>query len=179
MYLDFATPQASTAAKHQIEDLTEGPNSTRKFAVAFTNASYNPFKTSPKDAPARAKEERSSRGGSSAYSMGRGDYSDRGSFRGRGRGYDRGGYNNQNYNRNLSGSSGGFNNGGGFQGNMGMMNNFNSNRGGMMGNNMRGNMGGMRGGRGGMNNMMSLGGMDMGNMGMNPMMAGMGMPGKS
>ena len=174
VYLSFDSPEASSAAKHKIDDLTEGPNKTRKFTIAFSNGSHNPFKTSPKDAPARAKEERSIRGGSSAYNMGRGDFGDRGGYRGRGRGYDRGGYGGQGYNRNLSGPVGGYNNRGGFQGNMGMMNNnFNNfNRGAMMGNNMRGNMGGMPGGRGGMNMM------QMGNMGMmNPMMAGMGMSG--
>jgi hypothetical protein len=142
-------------------------DSTRKFVITFTNPSHNPFKTLPKDAPARTKEERSTRGGGGAYSMGRGDFRDSPSYRGRGRGYDRGGYGGQGYNRNFSGP-GNFNNQA-FQNNMGMNSNFPFNRGGM------GNMGGMRGGRGGMNPMMAMGGM----MGMNPMMAaGMGMGGE-
>ena len=116
---------------------------------------------------------------------------------GRGGGFNRGSYNqNNNYNRNFSPPTGGYNNnqnGGfnnsnnnqspGYQGNMGMSNNNNyggfNNRGGMMNNSMRGGMGGMggmRGGRGGMNPMMAMGG-GMG-MGMNNMMmAGMGMGG--
>lgn len=161
-YLAFNSPHASTAAKHRIEDLTEGPGSSRKFAVSFASSTHNPYKTLPKDAPARAKEDRNS-----AYNT-RGNYSrgDNPGFRGRGRGFDRGGYNN----RNFSGPAGGYNNNNGaFQNNMGMMNNnFGFNRGGM--GNMRGNMGGMRG-RGGMNSMMP--------MGFNPMMAGMGMSGRS
>ena len=101
---------------------------------------------------------------------------------GRGVGFNRGGYNQHQYNRNFSGPISGFNNQQthnqniGFQGNMGMSNNYGgfNNRGGMIGSPMRGGIGGMRGGRVGMNNMMPMGGMGMGNMGMNPMMAGMG-----
>jgi hypothetical protein len=174
VYLEFLSLQSSTAAKHKIESLTEGPNNTRTFVVAFNSPSSNPFKTISKDAPPRGKEERYGRGGAYNSAPPRGEYSNS-SFRGRGRGsYDRGGYNNQNFNRNFSGPAGGFNNSG-YQNNMGMMNSFGFNRGsGMMGNNTRGNMGGMRGGRGGMNSMMP---MNMGNM--NPMMAGMGMHSKS
>jgi hypothetical protein len=172
VYLLFQSPQAATAVKHKIESITDVSNQARKFGVVFTNATANPFKTMPKDAPVRNKEDRSSRG---AYSSN--TYSDRGSFRGRGRGYDRGGYN-----RNFSGPSGGsgYNNNA-YGNNMGMVNNFGfNNRGGMMGNNMRGGNMAMRGGRGGnMNNMLPMGGpMGMPNMAMNPMMAaGMGMQG--
>ena len=170
-YLEFESTQSASAAKHQIESLTEGPNNSRTFIAQFNAPSNNPFKTLPKDAPPRDKETRYGRGGAYNSAPPRGDYGS--SFRGRGRGFDRGGYNNQNFNRNFSGPAGGFN-GGGYNSNMGMMNNFGFNRGGGgMGNNMRGNMGGFRGGRGGMNNMMPMGM----NMGMNPMMAGMGMQG--
>ena len=169
-YVSFGSPQASTAAKQRIQQLTETLHSSRNFSVAFTSSSHNPYKTMPKDAPARAKEDRSG-----AYNT-RGGYprGDSSSYRGRGRGYERGGYNN----RNFSGPAGGYNNGA-FQNNqnnqnnqnMGMMgNNFGFTRGGMS--SMRGNTVAMRGGRGGnMNNMMP--------MGFNPMMAGMGMQGES
>ena len=168
--LEFESTHSASAAKNQIEALTEGPNNSRTFAVQFNAASNNPFKTLPKDAPPRDKE-RYGRGGAYNSTPSRAEYGS--GFRGRGRGFDRGGYNNQNFNRNFSGPASGFN-GGGYNGNMGGMNNFGFNRGaGMMGNNMRDNMGGFRGGRGGMNNMMPMGM----NMGMNPMMAGMGMQG--
>lgn len=167
--LVFDSPGASTAVKHKIESVPDATSQARKFTVNFTNPSSNPFKTLPKDAPARTKEERSSRGAYNSYGPSRGDYSERGSsFRGRGRGYDRGGFN-----RNFSGPSGaGYNNNNAYSSNM--MNTFGfSNRGGMMNGNMRGgNMGGRGGGP--VPNMMSMGPMGMG---MNPMMAGMGMPG--
>lgn len=175
-YLLFLSAQSATAVKHKVESLTDGPSQGRKFGIIFTSPSSNPFKTMPKDAPARNKDDRSSRGAYNSSGYSRGDYSDRGSFRGRGRGYDRGGFN-----RNFSGSNAasGYNSNA-YGNNMGMMNNnfgFN-NRGGMMGSNMRGGNMAMRGARGGnMNNMMPMGPMGMPNMGMNPMMAGMGMQG--
>ncbi|EXJ64335.1 hypothetical protein A1O7_00671 [Cladophialophora yegresii CBS 114405] len=183
VYLEFSSPQASTAARHKIESLTGNQPSSRKHTVAFTSATQNPFKTLPKDAPARARDERPARGGS--FNSGpRGDYglNNQGFRGGRGGNFNRGGYNqNSHYNRNFSPPMGGYNNQNmGFQGTMGMGNNYGgfNNRGGMMNNNMRGGMGGMRGGRGGMNTFMGMaGGMGVGNMGMNPMMAGMGMGG--
>lgn len=179
-YLVFLSAQSATAVKHKVESMADGPSSGRKFGIVFTSPSSNPFKTMPKDAPARNKDDRSSRGAYNNSGYSRGDYSDRGSFRGRGRGYDRGGFN-----RNFSGSGtgGGYNNSNNaFGNNMGMMNNNNNfgfnNRGGMMGSNMRGGNMAMRGARGGnMNNMMPMGPMGMPSMGMNPMMAGMGMQG--
>jgi len=181
--VEFSSPRASTAMKHMVESLSGSGPSSRKYSVVFSNASQNPFKTLPKDAPARAKDDRFSRAPTAPYSgtSPPGNYGGGNpGFRGGRGGYGRGGYNQGGYNRNFSNPMGGYNNNTGFQGNMGMMNSYGGfNRGGMMGNNMRGNMGGMRGGRGGMNNMMPMGGMGMGNMGMNPMMAGMGMPGKS
>ena len=171
-YLEFYSTQSASAAKHHIESLTEGSGNTRTFIVQYNPASNNPFKTLPKDAPPRDKENRYGRGGAYNSTPPRGDYGS--GFRGRGRGFDRGGYNNQNFNRNFSTPAAGFNSGGYSNNTAGMMNNFGFNRGGgMMGNNMRGNMGGFRGGRGGMNNMMAMGM----NMGMNPIMAGMGMQG--
>ncbi|OAL40037.1 hypothetical protein AYO20_00455 [Fonsecaea nubica] len=189
LYLEFSTPQAATAMKHKIDSLAGSQPGSRKHSVVYTNATQNPFKTLPKDAPARVREERPVRGGS--FSSGpRSDTSygmnNQGFRGGRGGGFNRGGYNMHNqYNRNFSGPMGGYNNNNnhqnmGFQNNMGMGGNYGgfNNRGGMMGNPMRGAMGGMRGGRGGMNTMMPMGGgMGMANMGMNPMMAGMGMGG--
>lgn len=177
VYLLFDSPGASTAVKQKVETLTDGSSQNRKFTVAFSNPSSNPFKTLPKDAPARTKEERSSRG---AYSNGhsRGDHSDRGSFRGRGRGHDRGGFN-----RNFSGpASSGYNNNNNnmYAGNMGAGVGFGFNgRGGMHAGNMRAGGMNMRGGRGAVMNssMMNMGPMGMPSMGMNPMMTGMGMQG--
>ena len=168
VYLLFDSLGPATAVKHKIETLTNGTTQNRKFSVVFTSASSNPFKTLPKDGPARTKEERSSHGAYSNNGHSKGEFSDRGSFRGRGRrGHDRGGFN-----RNFSGHANGGYNGIAYDNNMGTGNDLGfSNRGGMMVNNGRG-QGGMRGARGAaMQNMMV-----MGSMGMNhPMMAGMGM----
>ena len=171
-FVDFESAPAATAMKHQIESLEE-EKPARKFVVSYANQMLNPFKTNPKDAPARKEESR--RG---AYNSGPPQppsYQNT-NFRGRGGGnYNRGaGYNAGSYNnnRNFSGGmNGGYNGGmpnGGFPGNLPnhMMNGFNGgfNRGGGMT---------MRGGRGGMNTGM---GMPMGGMmGMNPMMSGMNM----
>jgi hypothetical protein len=178
VYLEFYSPQAATATKHHIDGLASAQPTTRKHTTIYTSATNNPFKTLPKDAPTRGRDERPVRGG--GYNSGpRGEYNS--GFRGgRGRGFDRGGYGQYNNNRNFSPPmSGGYNNQNNvsFQNNMGMNGGFGggfSNRGNMMGGGMRGGMGGMRGGRGAMN-MMPMGAMGM-NM-MNPMMAGMGMGG--
>jgi len=172
-YVEFTSPQASTAVKHKIESLTADQPNARKFSVIYSNHHQNPFKTLPKDAPARAKDDRKSSPGSYGSGPVQGNYGS--GFRGgRGGGFNRGGYNSGAafQNRNFSGPMGGYNNSnpGGFQGNMPMMNAF--------GGYNRGGMGGMRGGRGGMSGgMMPMGGMPMGGMGgmgMNPMMANMG-----
>lgn len=198
-FIEFTSPQASTALKHMIERLSNsgegGANSARKFNVVFTNAAANPFKTLPKDAPARAKDDRNHRAGSTPYTAPpqneSGGYRGN-SFRGRGGFNSRGGYQNQNQNgynnhRNFSGpmngGNGGFNNQN-FQQTMPMMNNFAggfNNRGAMMNGGMRGGVMGARGGRGGVTGnmmgnpaaMMPMG-MNMAMMGMNPMVAGMG-----
>ena len=187
VYLEFSSPQATTAAKHKIDSLNDNQPSARKHSVVFTSATQNPFKTRPNDAPTGVRDQRPASGGT-CNSGPRGDYgmNNQGFRGGRGGSFSRGGYNqNNHYNRNFSPPMGGYNSTSnqnmGFQGNMGMGGNYGgfNNRGGMM-NNMRGGMGGIRGGRGGMNTMMPMGGgmgMGMGNMGMNPMMAGMGMGG--
>ncbi|KAL9114242.1 MAG: hypothetical protein Q9227_001664 [Pyrenula ochraceoflavens] len=198
-FLLFTAPQAATATKHYIESLSSAP--VRKYTTTYTNPLSNPFKTLPKDAPARAgaaKHDNSSAPRSASvgsYGSGYNDTGGRGGYRGRGGYGNRGGMGmgggnsmgyNQNNNRNFSGGYGGGGmRGGGYQG--GGMGNFGgggfNNRGGMMGNNFGGGMRGGRGGGGmagmGMNGMGGMNGMNgMGMMGMNGMMPmGMGMPG--
>jgi hypothetical protein len=183
-YVEFTSQQAATAAKHKIDAFGEGQQYVKKHTVTYSNPNINPFKTLPKDAPARAgKEGQSSRPNGGTYNdrgaqNGGNNYSS--NFRGgRAGGYNsnRGNMNNMGggFNRNFSGQGmGGIATGfqapmGGFQGNS-MGNQFGGfNRGGMM-NNMRG--GPMRGGRGGMNNGM-MAGMPMGGMPMGGMPAAM------
>ncbi|KAG5973796.1 hypothetical protein E4U55_000271 [Claviceps digitariae] len=188
VYIEFQSRQAATAAKHYIdESATEGGTAAKKLTVSYVSAGYNPFKTLPKDAPARGKEM--TRSTPSVPYNDRGNYG--GGFRGRG-GFNsnRGNMNqNNNYNNNSSSNRNfthgtmGFNNnmgGGGFNNPMGAGNFGFNNRGNMMGGGMRGGPGGMRGNRGGANmmGMGPMGGMPMGmpgNMGMMGM--GGGMPG--
>ncbi|ROV96742.1 hypothetical protein VSDG_05569 [Cytospora chrysosperma] len=211
-YVEFTSSQAATATKNRIDSLfsgdenNSGPN--RRPTVSYHSATINPFKTLPKDAPQRARDNagRSTPSGPGNFnngpvssfqggSGGGGGYQGGGGgFRGRG-GYNRGGMRggfNPNYgntNMNAFGNNmGGFNNpmggGGGFGGGF--------NRGGGMGMrggpNMRGRGGmggGMMGAPGGMNPMGAMGGLPnmggMPNMGMN-LMGGMGgfngMPGQ-
>ena len=160
--------------------------------MAYSNPNINPFRTLPKDAPARAgKDSQNTRGGTSMNSDRGGQNGGfGGNFRGRTVGYNtRGGMNNNNNNnnnmnnfnnnRNFSGPpmgnmGGGFNQGmGGFPNNaMGGQFGGGFNRGGGMMGGMRGNM---RGGRGGMGNGM-MGGMPMGGMPMTAMPGMGGMP---
>jgi len=184
-YMEFTSQQAATAAKHKIDAFGEGQQYVKKHTVVYSNPNINPFRTLPKDAPARAtKDGQGHRGGSTSYNNDRGNHSGGnygGNFGGRGRtpGYNayRGGANSmnqQNYNRNFSSPAmgnmgGGFSpQMGGFQGNP-MGGQFGGlNRGGMMGHmrggpNMRGGRGGMGGGM--MSGMGNMGGMPMGGMG--------------
>ncbi|PNY23575.1 Uncharacterized protein TCAP_06481 [Tolypocladium capitatum] len=183
-YVEFQSRQGATAAKHFIDQAAgEGtPPAQKKMTTSYWNPGMNPFRTLPKDAPARVKEQ--------PRSAPSGPYNDRGGYGGgfRGRGGFSGGRggmnqntfnNNRNFNNNL-----GFNNnmgggGGGFNGPMGGGNfGFNGGRGGMMGGGMRGGPGGMRGGRGGnMMGMGPMGGMPMGMPGNMGMMGMGGMPG--
>ncbi|KAI0450340.1 hypothetical protein F5B21DRAFT_439395 [Xylaria acuta] len=169
-YLEFTSQQAATAAKHQIESAgSEGTQpGGKKHNVIYSSPVNNPFRTLPKDAPARGKDNPASRGGAG------GNFNDRGggNFRGRGNfNGPRGGGFNRNFSGggNMGGGGGGFHNnnmgggGGGFGNNMGGGGSFGFGnmpgggggnfgfRGGMMGGNMGGGMrgGGMRGGRGG------------------------------
>lgn len=181
-YVEFSSAQAATAAKHYIDQLLSEGNlpAQKKITLAYWNP-MNPFKTLPKDAPARGKDQ--SRTPSAPYNERGGSMGNfGGGFRGRG-GYNRGNMNQGNFNRNFNNNNNmGFNNmGGNFNGPMGGGGNFGFNsRGGMMGGGMRGGPGGMRGGRGGMMGMNPMGGMPMGmpgNMGMG-MMGPNGMQGR-
>ncbi|KAI0099821.1 hypothetical protein GGR51DRAFT_564656 [Nemania sp. FL0031] len=167
-YLEFSSQQAATAAKHQIESAgSEGTQpGGKKHNVIYSSPVTNPFRTLPKDAPARGKDNPASRGGAGGNfnDRGGGNFRGRGNFNGPRGGFNRnfgggnmgggggGGFHNNN---NMGGGGGGFGNnmgGGGFGfGNMGGGGGQFGFRGGMMGGNMGGSMrgGGMRGGRGG------------------------------
>ncbi|ORY19904.1 hypothetical protein BCR34DRAFT_582104 [Clohesyomyces aquaticus] len=199
VYVQLQTPQAATALKHQLESFYKDQAHSKKPTALFNPPHINPFKTLPKDVPAREKNrgDRSSSGNFSSEGGGRGNYNRFNNTRGN---FNRGGggmNNNMGFqNRNFSGPAAGnmgaamgggmgaamggygapapINNFGGAA--MGGMPNFGggfNNRGGMMGGNMRGGMN-ARGGRGGSMGMGNMGG------GMNIPMAGgnmMGMPG--
>lgn len=153
-FLAFSSALAANAVKTYIEG---HPGMQKKPSITFQAAGMNPFKTLPKDAPARQ----------ASTAPARGDF--RGGYRGRGRGgfQPRGG-------GGTGVVTGGFQGNGGFpmqQGGFGMQGmggGFNQfNRGGMM---PRGGRGGPRGG------MAAMGGMMPGMMGMGGMNMGM-MPG--
>lgn len=173
-YVEFSSQQAATAAKHKIDAFGEGQQYVKRHTVTYSNPNINPFKTLPKDAPARAGTGPVSRGGFHGQQSTGNSYNNnfRGGRGGAGYNANRGNMNNnmgagfnRNFagNQNMGGMGGGFQAMGGFNGGMGGQFGGGFNRGGMM-NNMRGGPGNMRGGRGGMN-----GGMN------NNMMAGMGM----
>jgi len=178
VYVQLQTPQAATALKHQIDNLFKEQTHTKKPTAIFNPPHVNPFKTLPKDVPARDKGRNDratpgNYGNQAAGNYGRGGFNNnRGAFN-NSRGNNLG-YQNRNFSGPVGGAMGGGNmaNGYGaqapmnsFNNPMGGMNNFGGfNRGGMMGNNMRG----------GMNNRGRGGAMGMGTMGANPM--GMGMP---
>jgi hypothetical protein len=180
--VEFTSAQAATAAKQKIESFGSGQQYVKKHGVSFTSSATNPFRTLPKDAPAREKggfrdrDNRSQSNGPNGMAGGQGN-SNYGGANGMARtnfnnqrgGFNRGGgamNNMTNYqNRNFTGqmATPGFqaNAMGSFQSQMpGMQFNNFQNRNGMMG----GIRGGARAGRGGMNMM---GGMQMGAMGMN------------
>ncbi|KAF2656723.1 hypothetical protein K491DRAFT_703875 [Lophiostoma macrostomum CBS 122681] len=186
VYVHLQTAQAATALKRQVDVVYEDQAHAKKPSAIFNPPHVNPFKTLPKDVPARDKNrgDRSSsgnyggnQGGGGGGSFNRYNNNNRGNFNNRGN-QNNMGFQNRNFSGpaggNLGGNMGGFNpnpmnNFGG--GAMGMNNNFGGgfNRGGMMGGNMRGGMNN-RGGRGGMMN-------NMGNMGMGQMGGNMGMMG--
>lgn len=196
VYVQLQSPQAATALKHQVEQLFKDQAHTKKPTAIFNPPHHNPFKTLPKDVPARDKNRNDQQSGG-FNNRGGGNFNRFNNNRGN---FNRGG--NMGYqNRNFSGPAGG-NMGGqmGGYGGQGGMQNFGGNpmmagntfgggfnRGGnMMGGGMRGGMN-SRGGRGGMGmnnmgggmqmpmggNMMMGGGMMGGGMNM-PMMNGMG-----
>lgn len=182
VYVHMQTPQAATALKHQLENFYKDQTHTKKPSAIFNPPHVNPFKTLPKDVPARDKN-RGDRSASSNFggsqNSGGGTYNNRFTNNNRGNFNSNRGNQNMNFqNRNFSnpaagnmgfGGPGAMNN---FQGNnMGGMNNFGGggfNRGGMMGG-MRGGMNNR--GRGGMMNNMGGGGGNSG-MGMNMPMGG-------
>ncbi|KAH0565513.1 hypothetical protein GP486_001087 [Trichoglossum hirsutum] len=55
-FVEFTSPQAATAAKQKIEAFHGQGYSTKRHTVSFTSPTTNPFRTLPKDAPARAKD---------------------------------------------------------------------------------------------------------------------------
>ncbi|KAM5442529.1 hypothetical protein MferCBS31731_002407 [Microsporum ferrugineum] len=185
-FVEFTSAQAATAAKHRIEEMNNAQQGARKYAVAYTQANINPFKTLPKENPMRGgKDDRTPRPTPpSGFNAGQGNFGMNNAvgFRGNRGGFNNRGGMNQNMgygNRSFSPMGGGFQGGavGGFQGApMGGMQNYGgfNNRGGMM-NNMRGapNMRG-RGGMGGMANPMMPVGAPVGGMGAVGGMGGMG-----
>ncbi|KAI9894920.1 MAG: hypothetical protein M1814_000140 [Vezdaea aestivalis] len=199
-FVEFISAQASTAVKQKIESFGSGEQYAKKHAVSFTNPVNNPFRTLPKDAPARDKNHnRDSRAisggppnmtntpGTSNYnppnSMGRGNFS-RGNYNNRGgMNGGMGGFGNRNFSGPMNGGFQPTPIASGFPNQMGGMQQFNNfaNRGNMMGG-MRGGARG-RGGMGMMPNMgmgamgMGIGGMP-GQMGMGMNMGGMGMQGQ-
>ncbi|TIA74487.1 hypothetical protein D6C83_00492 [Aureobasidium pullulans] len=185
-FVELASPQAATALKHRVDSFGADQQYVKKHTCIYVRPDYNPFKTSPKDAPQRNKVA-----APGAYNNGPA-FQQTGGFRGGRGGYNRGGMNNMNTGMGMGNMRGGYNNpqmnmmaagfnggamGGNFNNNM--MGGFNNamggfnNRGGMMGGNMRGGFQNNRG-RGGMG--MPNMAMGMGNMGMNNMtnMGGMG-----
>lgn len=175
-YIEFQTRQGSTSAKRYIDSVSADivQPGQKQLTVSYWNPGVNPFRTLPKDAPTRVKEQ--PRAAPSGSYNDRGNY---GGFRGRGgMGGHRGGM-NPGFNRNYGGNMGYNNNnmgGGGFNGPMGG----GGGGGGGGGSNYlfsgRGGPSGMM--RGGHSVMRGRGGGGGGMMGMNPMGGmGMGMPG--
>ena len=54
-FVEFTTPQASTALKHHVADFGKDKGPTKQYVIHFVHAKSNPFKTTPKDAPNRNK----------------------------------------------------------------------------------------------------------------------------
>jgi hypothetical protein len=203
-FVEFASQQAATAFKHQLEEPVgeeDGQPAQRRLSAVYAPPFSNPYKTLPKDGATRRAADSGNRGahvgsnstsgfndrtshGPAAGSFGGGYRGNRGGFNprgGRGGGGmgPGGGYQN-NFNNNMNS----------FGNNMGMNNPMSGGWGGGFRGGMMGGMGGgpMRGGpnmrgRGGMGNPM-MGNMGMGGMPMGPMPGGMnmmgaGMPGQS
>ncbi|KAF2109173.1 hypothetical protein BDV96DRAFT_652032 [Lophiotrema nucula] len=179
VYVHLQTPQAATALKHQLESFYKDQAHAKKPTAIYNAPHVNPFKTLPKDVPARDKN-RGDRSSSSNFSGNQGGNSggfnnNRFNNRGNYNNNSRGGFQNRNFSGPASGNNMGGNIGGGFGG-PGPMNNFGGGPMGGMNNfggggfNRGGNM--MGGMRGGMNNRGRGGAMGgMGNMG-----GGMNMP---
>ncbi|KAG8168312.1 hypothetical protein KVR01_004001 [Diaporthe batatas] len=198
-YVELASSQAATATKRHIDSLFgsdtsgSGHGQQRHPNVSYHAQGNNPFKTLPKDAPQRARENagRGAPGGPGNFNNNIGQAN---SFQASGSGGFQGGFRGGRGGYNRGGMRGGFNanygnsNMGAFNNNMGAFNNpmgggFGGpgfNRGGGMGRGTPGMGGPMRGGRGGMMGNpggmpMGMGGMPMGMGAMPPM--GMNMMG--
>ncbi|KAI9715885.1 MAG: hypothetical protein M1812_005705 [Candelaria pacifica] len=193
-FIELSSPQAATAVKQKIESFGAGQQYAKKHTVTYTSASTNPFRTLPKDAPARGKDgprERDNRSTTGSFNspggMGGGGANPAptnfnmnnmggGGFRGGRGGYNNrgaamqnmnGGYGNRSFSGPMHTPHGGFQGPpmGGFQGGpMGAMQQFGNFH------NRGGMMGGMRGGPTGMRG-------GRGGMGPNGMMGGMPMGG--
>ncbi|KAI9703292.1 MAG: hypothetical protein M1836_007858 [Candelina mexicana] len=205
-FIELISPQAATAVKQKIESFGAGQQYAKKHTVTYTAASTNPFRTLPKDAPARGKDgprERDNRSTTGSFnspgSMGGGanpaptnfgmNNMGGGGFRGGRGGYNNrgapmhnmnGGYGNRSFSGPMPTPHGGFQGApmGGFQGGpMGGMQQFgNFHNRGGMMGGMRGGPAGMRGGRGGMGMTGMMSGLPMGGMGMGMGMGGMSGP---
>ncbi|KAF2747495.1 hypothetical protein M011DRAFT_494280 [Sporormia fimetaria CBS 119925] len=188
-YVQLETPQAATALKHQIEAIYKDQAQGKKPSAIFNPPHLNPFKTLPKDVPARDKNRGDRSSGSYGGPQGNNPGGNFNRFNNRG-GFNNRGNQNAGYRNfsapmggNMAGGMGGFGGAGAmnnFVPPMGGMNNFGGgfNRGGAMMGGMRGGMN-ARGGRGGAMGMNPMGGpmnMPMGNnmMGMPGGMMGMG-----
>ncbi|KAI9808575.1 MAG: hypothetical protein M1825_003724 [Sarcosagium campestre] len=55
-YVEFTSPQAATAVKRKIESFGEGETYFKKPVVNYTHLTTNPYRTLPKDAPARGRD---------------------------------------------------------------------------------------------------------------------------
>jgi hypothetical protein len=186
-FVELASPQAATALKHRIDSFGADKQYVKKHTSIYVRPDYNPFKTSPKDAPARAKVATPGAYNSTpsfpsgGFRGGRGGYNRGGGMNNMNTGVSVGGVNNRGgFNNSQMNMAGGFNGGamagnynnnnnnnmmGGFNNGMGGFNNRGG--GGMMAGNMRGTFQNNRGRGGMMPNMnMAMGGMGMGMMGM-------------
>lgn len=189
-FVELQSPQAATALKRRIESFGNGQTYAKKATAIYVRPDFNPFKTYPKDAPARNKDGFKDRGAPGAYNNGNPNFNQHGGgFRG-----GRGNFNNNNSRGGMGGmnnvNTGGFGGQGrgGFQNTqMGMMG-YGAGAGGMggnFGNQMMGGFGnqmgfnrggaGMMNMRGGFNNR-GRGNMMGGNMMPNMAMGAMGMP---
>ena len=85
-YIEFSSPQAATAVKRKIETFSEGQPTARKHLVSFASPATNPYRTLPKDAPARQNvtgHQNRSTSGSFGGTPTQTNYNSNGNFRAR------------------------------------------------------------------------------------------------